>query len=127
MSSNRFPFSYDKTLRELLKGLPERFIEMLSGKKGVRFIDTQLPQVRERRPDLVVELEDGSIFHLEVQTKKDVNIDLRMIEYYILLKQLDNIQDRNLLQMVLYLEEREKERKKTNKRTRKHIQKRSNY
>ena len=126
MSSNRFPFSYDKTLRELLKGLPERFIEMLSGKKGVRFIDTQLPQVRERRPDLVVELEDGSIFHLEVQTKKDVNIDLRMIEYYILLKQLDNIQDRNLLQMVLYLEEREKEREKQTKEQ-KHIQKRSNY
>ena len=103
------PFVYDRTLRELLKGLPYKFIEILSGKKGVRFIDTQLPQVKERRPDLVVELEDESVFHLEVQTKKDENIDYRMIEYYILLKRTKEIKDKRLRQMVLYLGEREEE------------------
>ena len=80
------PFVYDRTLRELLKGLPEKFIEILTGKRGIRFIDTSLPQVKERRPDLVVELEDKSIFHLEVQTKRDVNMDFRMLGYYIALK-----------------------------------------
>ncbi len=104
-------FVYDRTLRELLKGLPEKFIEILTGKRGIRFIDTSLPQVKERRPDLLVELEDGSVFHLEVQTKRDVNMDFRMLEYYVALKQLEEVRDRNLIQMVLYLEEREEEGK----------------
>ena len=104
-------FVYDRTLRELLKGLPEKFIEILTGKKGIRFIDTSLPQVKERRPDLLVELEDGSVFHLEVQTKRDVNMDFRMLEYYVALKQLEEVKDKNLIQMVLYLEEREEQGK----------------
>jgi len=101
-------FIYDRSLRELLKGLPEKFIEILTGKRGIRFIDTSLPQVKERRPDLIVELEDGSVFHLEVQTKKDPNIDFRMIDYYIALKQLKALSNKKIVQMVLYLEEKEK-------------------
>ncbi len=97
------PFIYDRTLRELLRELPERFILLLSGKKGIRFVDTQLPKVKERRPDLLVELEDKSIFHLEIQTRYDVNMDERMIEYYVLLKQVGEIKDKYLRQMVLYL------------------------
>ncbi len=98
-------FVYDRTLRDLLKELPERFIFLLTGKNGTRFIDTSLPKVKERRPDLLVELEDKSIFHLEVQTREEKDIDIRMLEYYILLKQVREIKGKKINQMVLFLKE----------------------
>ncbi|NOZ91127.1 MAG: hypothetical protein GXO60_07595, partial [Epsilonproteobacteria bacterium] len=67
-------------------------------------LDPTFPKTEERRADFVVELDNGDIFHLEVQTKEDKDMPLRMLKYAILIKELYNKFPK---QMVLYLSEKE--------------------
>ncbi|KJR41528.1 Transposase (putative), YhgA-like protein [Candidatus Magnetoovum chiemensis] len=55
------------------------------GHKSVKFIDTELPQTKTRRPDLVIMTEDGEIFHIELQSTNDIEIILRMLEYFLMI------------------------------------------
>ena len=91
----------DILLRDTLQKIPEKFIYLLTGKKGTKILDNTFPTIKERKADLVVELEDGSIFHLELQTHPDKNMPLRMLEYRILLMQ--KYPGRKISQMVLYV------------------------
>ena len=91
----------DIFLRDSFQRIPERFISILTGKKGIKILDNTFPTVKERKADFVVELEDGSIFHLELQTQPDKNMPLRMLEYRVLLMQ--KYPDREIRQMVLYV------------------------
>ena len=93
----------DILLRDILQRIPEKFIHILTGKKGIKILDNTFPSIKERKADLVVELEDRSIFHLELQTHPDKNMPLRMLEYRILLMQ--KYPDREIRQMVLYVGE----------------------
>lgn len=43
--------------------------------------------MRLRRPDLVVRLTDGRLFHLELQSDNDATMPWRMVDYYSLLRQ----------------------------------------
>ena len=63
-----------------------------------------MPEVKERRADFLVELEDGSIFHLELQTQNDKNMPFRMLEYFVLIS--SKYPNRNIKQMVLYVGEK---------------------
>ncbi|WP_456401773.1 hypothetical protein [Persephonella sp.] len=94
----------DITLRDVVQEIPQRFIKILTGKSGVRLLDTSLPEVKDRRVDLLVELEDKSIFHLEIQTTNDPNMPIRVLEYFVLL--LFKYPDREILQTVLYIGEK---------------------
>ena len=91
----------DIFLRDILQRIPEKFTHLLTGKKGIKLLDNTFPTVKERKADFVVELEDGSIFHLELQTQPDKNMPLRMLEYRVLLMQ--KYPDREIRQMVLYV------------------------
>jgi len=92
---------FDKTLRDLIQNIPQKFVSILTGKKGVKILDNTFPSTKERVADLVLELEDNSIFHLELQTQNDKNMPFRMLEYYLLLKQ--RYPDKPIKQMVLYV------------------------
>ena len=91
----------DITLRSVISKLPHKFIELLTHKKGKKLLDTSLPDVKDKRADLLVEMEDNSIFHLELQTNNDKNMPFRMLEYYLLIRQKFNTH--NIFQMVLYV------------------------
>ncbi len=78
---------FDKTLRDIIQNIPQKFISILTGKKGTKILDNTFPSTKERVADLVLQLEDGSVFHLELQTQNDKNMPFRMLEYYLLLKQ----------------------------------------
>ena len=93
----------DILLRDILKRIPDKFIYLLTGKRGVKILDNTFPSIKERKVDFVAELEDGSIFHLELQTYPDKNMPVRMLEYYLLLMQ--TYPDREINQMVLYVGE----------------------
>ena len=93
----------DIFLRDLLQRIPDRFVELLTGQKGKKILDNTFPSVRERKADLVIELQDGSIFHLELQTYPDKKMPFRMLEYWTLLKQ--RYPGRKIRQMVLYVGE----------------------
>lgn len=90
----------DITLRDTLQEIPKKFVEILTGKKAIKLLETQFPS-QERRADLILELDDGSIFHLELQTIPDENMPYRMLEYYTLIKRKHK--DKPIKQMVLYV------------------------
>ena len=92
---------FDKTLRDIIQNIPQKFVSILTGKKGTKILDNTFPSTKERVADLVLELEDGSIFHLELQTQNDKNMPFRMLEYYLLLKQ--RYPNKPIKQMVLYV------------------------
>jgi hypothetical protein len=91
----------DILLRDILQNIPEKFVYLLTGKKGIKILDNTFPTIKERKADLVIELEDSSIFHLELQTYPDKSMPLRMLEYRVLLMQ--KYQGREIRQMVLYV------------------------
>ncbi len=91
----------DKTLRDIIQNIPQKFISILTGKKGTKILDNTFPSTKERIADLVLELEDGYVFHLELQTQNDKNMPFRMLEYYFLLKQ--RYPDKPIKQIVLYV------------------------
>ncbi len=93
----------DILLRDAIQKIPEKFIQLLTGMKGVQILDNTFPSIKERKADLVVELEDSSILHLELQTHPDKNMPLRMLEYRVLLMQ--KYPNREIRQMVLYVGE----------------------
>ena len=95
----------DITLRDVISKLPQNFIQLLTNKKGVKLLDTSLPEVKDKRADLIVEMEDKSIFHLELQTFNDNNMNYRMLEYYLLIRK--KFKTDNIEQMVLYVGEKE--------------------
>ena len=94
----------DITLRDAIQEIPPKFIQILTGKSATKLLDTSLPEVKDRRVDFLVELEDGKIFHLELQTTNDKNMPFRMLEYYTLISQ--KYPSKDIVQMVLYVGEK---------------------
>ncbi len=91
----------DITLRDIIQNIPHKFIEILTGKKAVKILDNTFPSVKERKADLILEMEDKSIFHLELQANNDKKMSFRMAEYSLLIAQ--KYDTRNIDQMVLYV------------------------
>jgi predicted transposase YdaD len=91
----------DITLRDIISNIPHKFVEILTGKRAVKILDNTFPSVKERKADLILEMEDGSIFHLELQTNNDKDMPFRMAEYLLLIAKKYNT--KNVNQMVLYV------------------------
>jgi phage-related protein len=91
----------DITLRDVISNLPAKFIKLLTGNRGKKLLDSNLPDVKDKRADLVVLMEDNTIFHLELQSYNDSNMPFRMLEYYLLLK--EKYKNHSISQMCLYV------------------------
>ena len=72
---------YDVTLKLLLQGSARLTMRELTGTAIVKWLDVELPKVQNRRMDLLGETADGSMFHLELQSRNEAAIPLRMAEY----------------------------------------------
>jgi len=97
-------FIYDRTIREIFQEVPTTFVKLLTNKEAKELLETKFPKVEEKQADLVVRLEDDTIFHLEVQLANDKTMPGRML-YYALL--IENKHKQFPLQTVLYLGENE--------------------
>ncbi|MBF0537299.1 MAG: hypothetical protein HQL03_03495 [Nitrospirae bacterium] len=73
---------YDIVLKGLLKNVPVKFLKLLTGYEDGRFLDVQFPDIQLREPDLVIEVSDGLVFHIELQFTNDKGMPIRMLEYY---------------------------------------------
>jgi len=93
---------YDLTLKDLFHNQPRRLLKLLTGCAGGRPLTVEYPEVRQRRPDLVLELDDGRIYHLEIQSGPDPEMPWRMLEYYTLIRRTH---DRIPVQQILYVGE----------------------
>ncbi|MBF0465585.1 MAG: hypothetical protein HQK88_03120 [Nitrospirae bacterium] len=57
-------------------------MKILTGFETAKFLDVQFPDIRYRQPDLLVELPDDTLYHMEMQAQNDGNMDCRELEYY---------------------------------------------
>ena len=77
---------FDATLKEFFQQQPTSLLmELTGGVPVVEFLNVELPSVQERRLDLVLLLEDGTLLHIELQSTNDGDMGLRMLEYFALL------------------------------------------
>jgi len=83
-------------------GQPRRLLKLLTGCGGGRPLTVEYPEVKQRRPDLVLELDDGRLYHLEIQSGPDPEMPWRMLEYYGLIRRTHN---RIPMQQILYVGE----------------------
>jgi len=103
---NKHPQKIDITIRDIIPSFSESaFIRMITGKNYKRVLNSVFPSTKERRVDLLLELEDNSILHIEFQTSNDKDMLYRMLEYYSLIK--SHFKDRSLYQKLIYLGEDE--------------------
>ncbi len=91
---------YDITLKQLFHNTPTRLLKILTGRKAVETLNVEYPSVKKRLPDLVLRLDDGGIYHLEIQNAGNSKMPWRMLEYYSLIRQHYN---GSLRQQVLYV------------------------
>ncbi len=61
---------FDKTSRDIIQNIPQKFISILTEKKGTKILDNTFPSTKERIADLVLQLEDNSVFHLSMSFLK---------------------------------------------------------
>ena len=75
---------YDATLKDLLNDLPNGLLRLLLGDAVTarRTLPTEVQVVGYGRMDLLLELVDGRIVHLELQLQPDPTFDLRMLRYW---------------------------------------------
>ena len=73
--------SYDITLKLLLRGSAAMAFQALTGGPVERWLDIELPKMQNPRMDLLGELADGTLLHLELQSGNDSEMPLRMAEY----------------------------------------------
>ena len=73
----------DITLREVISKLPYKFIEILTGKKGIKLLDTSLPNVKDKRADF--ERDRDRIIHTEAFRRLEYKTQVFVIhagDYY---------------------------------------------
>ncbi len=93
-------FAFDRVLKDIFQTDRSMLMEFLTG--GVRvqeFLNVEFQQVMERRADLVALLEDGTLFHSELQGYNDSDIACRMGIYALLMWQCHH---RPINQVVIY-------------------------
>jgi hypothetical protein len=90
---------YDVALKVLLQESAGLVMRELAG--GItRWINVELPQVRNLRVDMLGETADGQLIHIELQSVHDAGMALRMAEYCL---QVYRLYGRFPRQIVLYV------------------------
>src|SRR6266571_4451826 len=72
---------YDVTLKLLLQQSARLTMRELTGNVVRKWLDVELPKVQNPRVDLLGEAIDGTLIHLELQSRNKPSMPLRMAEY----------------------------------------------
>jgi hypothetical protein len=72
--------NYDTALKTFLRHGRE-MLRALTGVSVERWLNVELPEVRNRRVDLLGETANGRLVHIELQSTNDPAMALRMLEY----------------------------------------------
>ena len=93
--------NFDGAVKDLFEtDVPSLLTKLAGGVKIRAFLNVEFPKVRDRRVDLVVLLEDGTILHVEIQSTHDGEIAYRLLEYYAVVKRRHK---RPMRQVLLYV------------------------
>jgi len=91
---------FDEALKQLLQFAESRLVEVLAGAPVKRWLNVEFAQTQLRRVDLLAELENGELFHVELQSRNDAEIAIRMLEYRLMIRRMYGVAP---AQMVLYV------------------------
>jgi hypothetical protein len=72
---------YDVALKSLLRGSAKLTMRELTGTAIEKWLDVEMPKVQNTRVDLLGETPDKGLVHLELQSRHDPSMALRMAEY----------------------------------------------
>jgi hypothetical protein len=72
---------FDLTLKKLFKDIPAELLKILTGFDTGKFLDITLVNIQYWCPDLLIELPDGSLLHIEIQSTNDGKMLMRMYLY----------------------------------------------
>ncbi len=92
---------YDAALKSILQSLANKLTPALTGARPVELLSVEFESVKKRIADLVCWLDDGRIFHLEVQSYNDRWMAQRMLQYWLLLR--ERFPNAEIVQFVLYV------------------------
>jgi len=74
---------YDVVLKLLFRSKSSRVVQAIAGGAVKRWLDKELPAIRNTRADLVGETAGGEIVHLEFMSENQKFFELRMARYYV--------------------------------------------
>jgi len=72
---------YDVALKNILTQPGSSALVQLTGASSLRWLNVEAPKVNNRRVDLLGELPDGNLVHIELQSRNEKDFPLRMAEY----------------------------------------------
>ncbi len=72
---------YDVALKNILTRPGSSVLTQLIGASSLKWINVEAPKVSNRRVDLLGELPDGNLVHIELQSQNEKDFPLRMAEY----------------------------------------------
>jgi predicted transposase YdaD len=72
---------YDVALKNILTRPGSSALAQLTGASSLKWLNVEAPKVSNRRVDLLGELPDGNLVHIELQSRNEKDFPLRMAEY----------------------------------------------
>jgi len=93
--------NFDATFKSIPESLANAVTPALTGAKPVAHLNSELRSPGNRMPDYVTSLDDGRIFHLEVQSRNEPRMPQRMLQYWLMLH--ERFKDQRILQHCLYI------------------------
>jgi hypothetical protein len=72
---------YDVALKNILTRPGSALLVRLTGASSLKWLNVEAPKVNNRRVDLLGELPDGILVHIELQSRNEKDFPLRMAEY----------------------------------------------
>jgi hypothetical protein len=72
---------YDVALKNILTRPGSSILAQLTGESSLKWINVEAPKVSNRRVDLLGELPDGNLVHIELQSRNEKDFAMRMAEY----------------------------------------------
>jgi hypothetical protein len=74
-------YEYDVTLKSILTRPGSSVLAQLTGASSLKWLNVEIPKVNNRRVDLLGEMPDGGLVHIELQSRNEKDFALRMAEY----------------------------------------------
>ena len=72
---------YDAALKNILTRPGSSALAQLTGASSLKWLNVEAPKVSNRRVDLLGELPNGELVHIELQSRNEKEFPLRMAEY----------------------------------------------
>ena len=88
---------YDVVLKLLFRSKSSEAIREIAGVSITRWLDKELPVIRNTRADLIGEASGGQLVHLEFMSENQRLVELRMAAYYVEIFQASGRHPRQIL------------------------------